>query len=94
MSESDIPWECNCCGAKNTGGWDALQNHLSSCAAYQRLKSRPRGILSRKIEVLEKRCDKLEHALITLASWVQDGQWSGAHEYINAMLSDDKKDRR
>lgn len=55
------------------------------------LASRPKGILSRKIEALEMRCEKLEHALITLASWVQDGEWSGAHQYIVAMLDHQSK---
>lgn len=61
------------------------------------LASRPKGILSRKIEALEDRCERLEHALITLASWVQDGEWAGAHQYIAAMLdrqnqkTDDRK---
>lgn len=38
------------------------------------------------LKTLTERVDKLEHALITLASWVQSGEWAGAHEYIVAML--------
>lgn len=35
MSEKDIPWECSCCGAKDTGGWDGLQAHLDKCKKYR-----------------------------------------------------------
>jgi hypothetical protein len=44
------------------------------------------GIITRQLRELRERVEKLEHALMTLASWHEGGEWSGAKEYISAML--------
>lgn len=44
------------------------------------------GVVTQRINALEERIDKLEHALITLASWNESGEWQGAHAYLCALL--------
>ncbi len=46
----------------------------------------PENEMREIIRTFHNRIEELEHAIITLASWLESGEWKGAREYISAIL--------
>ena len=50
------------------------------------------GIITRQLRELRERCDKLELALVTLASWEDNKSAQAAYNYVLAILGINKEE--
>lgn len=49
--------------------------------------------IEERVNTVEWQIDKIDRAVRTLASWNETGEWSGALEYINAILDETEQSK-